>query len=293
MPGYLVMVVFNLLAGSITMDPSASAACSFTESLTVRNTHAMVYDRDRSAAVLFGGADERQVLGDLWAWDGKEWRCLATGGPPPRTFPALAYDEARKRLVLFGGNRVLFGIPADTSTFLDDMWMWDGRSWHQIRTETPSARSEPAVAYDSHRRRIVLFGGYRGSGESRVRLGDTWEWDGRTWMRIDSASTEGRFNSSMAYDAKRRVVTRFGGWTPNGRVGDTWAYAGEHWAKVASDGPDGRNHASAVYDSRREVVVLFGGHDGERVFGDTWEWDGTAWVERIATAPKRRVENGH
>ena len=79
------------------------------DSLTVRNAHVLVYNPDKQIVMLFGGADESHVLGDLWAWDGDKWFCLSNEGPSPRTFPALSYDTERKQLILFGGNRVLFG----------------------------------------------------------------------------------------------------------------------------------------------------------------------------------------
>jgi hypothetical protein len=62
---------------------------------------------------------------DLWSWDGTTWRLLAESGPPARAMGALAYDEARDRLVLFGGRR---GWPDD----LNDTWEWDGRAWHEV-----------------------------------------------------------------------------------------------------------------------------------------------------------------
>jgi len=39
------------------------------------------------------------------------------------------------------------------------------------------------MAYDEHRRRVILFGGDDDSG----LLGDTWEWNGREWARITTS----------------------------------------------------------------------------------------------------------
>src|SRR5690606_11603877 len=71
--------------------------------------------------------------------------------PPRRTEPAMAYDSARGKVVLFGG--------AD-SHLRGDTWEWDGVSWRRVATTGPSARDGHAMAYDATRKKVVLFGGY-------------------------------------------------------------------------------------------------------------------------------------
>jgi len=59
---------------------------------------------------------------------------------------------------------------------IEDRWEWDGSAWIE-RTPAgrkPPARCKHALAYDSARGRLVLFGGFGVSGEP---LQDTWEWD--------------------------------------------------------------------------------------------------------------------
>jgi hypothetical protein len=270
-----------LLIALVTLPQAADmqSGCSAADSLTVRNAHAMAFDHDRQVVMLFGGADERQVLGDLWAWNGEQWQCLADGGPPPRTFPALAYDGARKRLILFGGNEVLFGTDQDTMTFLDDMWAWDGKSWHQIDTSTPSARAEASMVYDSDRRRVVVFGGHRTENGERIRLGDTWEWDGQRWEQKSSDGPTPRNGAAMAYDAARKRTVLFGG---SGASDETWEWDGESWKRIWSAKTGGRFNSAMAYDTGRRTVIRFGGWTGNERVGDTWRYDGTRW-ERIAS----------
>jgi hypothetical protein len=308
----------------------------------VRNAHVLFYDANREAVILFGGADEQAVRHDTWAWNGTTWRHLSDEGPSPRTFPAWAYDLEGKAAYLFGGNRVLFGKDDDANTFLADLWKWDGSAWRQQQMEghAPIARAEAALAFDQRRRRLVLFGGRRTTDDgTTIRLGDTWEWDGRTWLLADSAGPTPRsgiamvydaeravtvlfggstgtasgetwewdgsrwtqspamvgprFNPAMTYDPTRRRTVRFGGWRNPRRFGDTWTYDGARWDSVNVSGPPPRNHAALAYDHRRARTVLFGGHDGARVFGDVWEWDGDRWVAASALEPRLRIENGH
>jgi hypothetical protein len=79
--------------------------------------------------VIFGGVDGSGFLGDLWAWNGVEWRKLAdasSAGPAPRAMGHLAYDQRRDRVVLFGGRK---GWPDGD---LNDTWEWDGATWRRI-----------------------------------------------------------------------------------------------------------------------------------------------------------------
>jgi hypothetical protein len=255
-------------------------------SLGVRNGHALAYDSDRNRVVLFGGADERRVLGDLWEWDGKTWRLLAAQGPPPRTFPALSYDRARKRIVLFGGNRVLFGRGGNEDTVLQDMWEWYEGSWHRLEVPTPPARAEASMVYDSARHRLVLFGGYRGSGADRERFGDTWEFDGQAWRRMETAEGPSpRNGAAMAYDAVRRQVVLFGG--SGGPRADTWEWDGSAWVRVEAPTP-GRYNCAMAYDVRLKEVVRFGGWDGETRRGGTWRYDGRGWEAVSDGGPEPR-----
>ena len=95
----------------------------------------------------------------------------------------------------FGGNRVLFGKPDDTGTFLNDTWIWQRGRWLRIDVPGPPPRAEAAVTYDRRRERVLLFGGYYRAASGTVRLGDTWEWDGQRWIQ-------------MAADGPRHVTVR-------------------------------------------------------------------------------------
>jgi hypothetical protein len=58
-----------------------------------------------------------------WFWDGRAW-AETPSAPPRRRGTAMAYDEARRRVVLFGGEGET-GLLADT-------WEWDGRQWARV-----------------------------------------------------------------------------------------------------------------------------------------------------------------
>ncbi len=271
---------FLFLAGTCFTQPTPS------DSLTVRNAHAMVYHDARGTVLLFGGADDRGVLGDLWEWDGKTWHKISASGPAPRTFPSMAYDRGRRRLVLFGGNRVLFGTENDKDTFLDDMWEWDGSRWHEMKTTTPPARAEACMVYDSARRRLVLFGGYSVVAGKRTRFGDTWEWDGKTWEQVSTSGPSPRNGAAMTYDAAHQCVILFGG--SGGPSGETWIWDGKNWREIKSARSEGRFNSVMAFDEAHQQVLRFGGWIGETRVGDTWIFDGMSWQRIDVHGPEAR-----
>jgi len=201
----------------------------------------------------------------------------------------MAFDSRRGRTVLFGGHN-----RAGTSgSRFGDTWEWDGKKWIDMKVTGPTPRNGAAMAYDSVRGKIVLFGGSTTESVS----GETWEWDGKQWTENQTPSVQGRFNCVMAYDTARHKVIRFGGRYAGKPFGDTWEYDGKQWARITSAGPMPRNHTAMVYDSKLKMMVLFGGHDlglqdEVHVFGDTWTWNADKWTLKKAGHMLQRVDNG-
>lgn len=153
------------------------------------------------------------------------------------------------------------------------------------------SRDAYGLAYDSVRRKLVLFGG-RGQDHSGqdVLYDTTWEWDGIVWQQIATPmkpSPRGAFG--MTYDPRRGRVVLYGGANLTDFFYDTWEYDGTTWTPRGTPGPPRSFYTRMVYDAARGRVVLFGG-DGDGVdpaIPYTWEWDGTQWTE-IAAVPEPR-----
>ncbi len=252
-----------------------------------RYQHAMAYDGARARVVLFGGNDlqvDTPAFSDTWEWDGQIWIQVSDIGPPPRERHAMAYDAGRQRLVLFGG---LAGSGENLIT-LADTWEWNGEYWTQVSDTGPSARHNHAMTYDAAIDRVVLHGG-SGFGSS-----ETWEWDGEAWTQTESEIGPGqRLGHAMAYDEVRKRVVLFGATPPPGESTgnrDTWERSGAIWARVADTGPEGRHFHAMVYDTKR--VILFGGFTGSgstlQTRGATWQWDGKHWAQRGDFGPQPR-----
>jgi hypothetical protein len=253
----------------------------------VRNAHGLAYDARRGEVILLGGANDRSVLAGVWSWDGKAWRRLGREGPLPRTFPATAADPNRKTVYVFGGHRALFGSGQPRDTVLSDFWRWDGARWSALDGTGPGPRAEASMAFDHARNRVILFGGYRGTGAQRVRLGDTWEWDGATWSLVSTTGPTPRNNAAIVYDSDRRVAVLFGG-SDGSASGETWEWNGRSWVRSGAPTVEARYNPAMVYDPVRRRTVRFGGWNGRERTGDTWLYDGHAWTRQSVGGPAPR-----
>ncbi len=146
--------------------------------------------------------------------------------------------------------------------------------WTQATSSgaSPAGRYGHAMAFDHQRGKIVLFGGANGVG---TPLGDTWEWDGVSWVQVATTGPAARFGHAMAYDSLRGRTLMFGSYWPY-YLPDTWEWDGATWTLVNNSGPASLQDYAMAYDSQRGKVVLCGG--GSQC--ETYEWHAgnTSWV---------------
>jgi uncharacterized protein (TIGR03437 family) len=231
-----------------------------------QSAHAMVYDSAHGQAVMFS-------LNDTWLWDGSNWTPVPPNGPSGRYGHAMAYDSAHSQVVLFGGADA---NNASVPTVLGDTWIWDGTDWTQKSPQTsPPPRFQHAMAYDSARGKVVLYGGLSSNSFSDT-LGDTWVWDGANWTQESpQTSPPALAEHAMAFDSKQGQVVVFGG-IGNGPPGDTWLWDGSNWTEAPpeANAPPPRSAQTMAYDSAHEQVVMFGGigSGSVPVLGDIWTY---------------------
>lgn len=202
--------------------------------------------------------------------------------PTPRNDALMGHHEASASTVL------LFG--ASQSGALAQCWKLLPSTWALVPGSLPPHRGASALAYDSVRQRIVLFGG----NNLGTLLADTWEWDGVVWQqRLPVASPPPRCNHAMAFDRVRGVVVLFGGLdggAGNTSLRDTWEWNGTSWSqRFPSNRPASRNRVLAAFDPVRRQVLLHGGSNDATyppiVFNDTWLFDGTNWTQQQPSTP--------
>ncbi|HJX63860.1 MAG TPA: kelch repeat-containing protein, partial [Polyangia bacterium] len=263
-------------------------------------------------------ADESTTaaLGVLPSTESATWKRVgASNLPDARYAQAVAFDETRQVVVMFGG---MVTNPDGTITPQQDTWEWSPAlgAW-KVRTiagAKPSARSGAALAYDSVRSKFVLFGGRAGSGYDYQ---DTWEWDPGTGAWTDKtragAKPDARAQHGMIFDSKAGTIVLFGGgrsmvggdvMTVSLAFDDTWEYDGASatWTKLATaSAPSARVDFGFAYSGQTNKAYLFGGMEvtsanmGGTPTQDSWEWDSAAgtWTETTSTGDKPSPRFGH
>lgn len=240
-----------------------------------RSASFMAFDPVAQRVILFAGnttpcnptcAD----LSDTWSWDGINWTQLFPKvSPAARSGHHMVTDRTRNEIVLFGGSHK--GI------FLDDTWLWNGSNWiQQSSASAAPVRFYHMMGYDGATGQEVIFGGETMVNGDCATLGDTWTFDGSTWVQNTSSPAPAARNYGQMVDANSDgIAYLFGGnASMSGPVvfDDTWQWNGASWTQYfPATTPAGRWRMSMVYDAAHHQVLMYGGVDtnGNRL-SDTW-----------------------
>jgi MYXO-CTERM domain-containing protein len=242
------------------------------------NVHAMTYDETRRRVVLFAGRRGEVAAVGTWEWDGNDWidrtPAPTAKSPSARAGVSLAYDSARKKVLLFGGNG-----PAGTNwADLSDTWEWDGTVWVEKKPSAhPSPRSDAPMAFDAAHGEVLLHGGLAADANGALPLGDTWTWNGSNWTKRTPASAPGPRNGfGLAYHPRRKQILLYGGGAETGGLFDTWEWNTSNWFERApAHNPGIKDRYALAGAGGRQRLLLFGGTPGYS--NEVWEWTGLDW----------------
>ena len=237
-----------------------------------RRGSVFAHDPVSGSMILFGGYGLTALnslpiaLDDTWRWDGIAWTRLSpTTTPPARGYAAAcAMPAAASQGVLLTGG-------ADTGLVpLADAWRWDGTDWQPLAQPPLRARHGHAMALDTQRREVVLFGGRSAVGTEA----DTWCYDGSQWVQraLSGAQPPGRQLHGFAFDAFRgRTLMHAGldgGFQP---LADSWEWDGTVWRAVATAASIAARHGGAMgNDVLRRNSVWYGGTATGQPAAETW-----------------------
>lgn len=223
---------------------------------------------------LFTFSDDRS----LWHLDRGTWQRFAMTPPvPSATGSELVYTGDRDEMLLFGG--IVQGLPSDAT------WVWHTEGWIPIEPDDPwpAPRAQHAMAYDSTRRQVVLFGG-SGCADpdcgSRHDLNDTWIWDGATWSEATpDVSPTARHGHRMVYDELQREVLLVGGCDDDNTQGlrDEFWWDGDDWRPGEFLVSGSRCHHELVRDPIGRRTLLFGGLSGQVPRNRLWSRSDDGW----------------
>lgn len=266
---------------------------------SARYDHAMVLDGAGQTAYLFGGEGQFGVMDDLWAFDlgTQRWeRMLVSGvGPPARAGHVLAFDNASRRLVVFGGR--------GDSGLLGDLWTIETATFtaRQLRAAGPPPRQYAAAAvYPPTRRLLIAFG--LGSGGI---ADDAWSFDlqSGSWAKltIGGEAPTPRWGAQAVWDGTASRLVLFGGQDAEKTLPvDFWSLdlEGEAWGGVRlAIQPPGRTGFLLTRDQEDQLLLAFGGNTLTGLAADVWLYDEKRqeWAKGKAQpreAPKREGHAG-
>lgn len=149
------------------------------------NLGPIAYDRVRQAAVQLRGD------GSTCQWNGNAWLLVVPPGAGPTNGAVLGFD---------GREIVLFGRYAPGSSALsNETWTYDGTAWTQRSPafSPPVNLTEPRVAFDARRGRLVLFFAFHSA---------VYEWNGDNWAIAGTPPWGLRTNQFVAFHAARGRV---------------------------------------------------------------------------------------
>jgi N-acetylneuraminic acid mutarotase len=224
-----------------------------------------------------------------------DWRRVSTGeGVEPRWDHTLSALPGTSELLL------AFGRNANESP-LGDAWVADRSTgeWELVESAGPSPRFGHAVATDSERGKVFLFGG---EADGSTFFADLWSFDveSRAWELVHDGSggPAARYGTALVFDGESTLFMLHG-FTFEGRFDDVWKFDlnASSWEQVqitSSTAPLRRCLHEAVWSKSRGRIYLYGGCSsgyGPCPQGDLWKLDPNSgsWREIGSVAPAGRM----
>ena len=237
-----------------TFDGVNWTAIATTTAPSWRTEFRMAHDPVRGRTVLQGGFSNQTLRPvDTWEFDGSQWQQLTAAPPAGKHGPDLAFWPAVAGTVCVGGGKGI-SISGAIARFTGQLWV-------AITQEPPFLRSDPLLAYDSHRERIVLHGG---RDELGVPHGSTWEWAAGSGWQMTSlvgGPPAGVTTSQLVYDPVLRRSIAVQGST-------LWEYESGVW--TASQLTPSQPAGAIWFDRNVQKVRTASGSQVQTYDGQSW-----------------------
>ncbi|MHA1474699.1 MAG: Kelch repeat-containing protein [Promethearchaeota archaeon] len=241
-----------------------------------RTGQQMIYDPILDEIVLYGGnrgGGDQSSLNSVWKYSisDSQWVGISSETTPVSRFGhQMVYLPLNRSIFLFGG------LKNSDYERLSDTWLYylDNNTWEEISpTESPSARSDSALCYDSLKNRVLLFGGYN---YDHSKLNDLWVYypNNNSWTELTpSSSPPTEYGHSLFYRNNGGEVYIFGR-NPAIAMNAFWEYdtSANSWVEIAatSPRPSYRYWHNMRYSNISDVCLLFGGSSYSVDKGDSW-----------------------
>ena len=269
-----------------------------------RQQHSATWSPTDDSMLVFGGyRTGGEFLADLWRYRPitRSWNRMSADGPAPpaRSLHSAVWDDARARLIVFGG----YGPRG----YFNDLWSYavESNAWEQLEPDgpRPPAREDHSAVWSPAAGRMLVFGGARdGRG-----LADLWSYDAATgqWTELmpDGPEPPARFRHTAVWDAagdQMLVVGGYGGGFPGGYLDDLWSYRPSinAWVQLALDGPrpPPRARHTAIWDAGAQRILVLGGFAGGIDYlADLWSYDTRrgSWTQLSPIGPQPGARSAH
>jgi hypothetical protein len=267
-----------------------------------RSLHAIAFNQSTGEMFIFGGKahykSENANVSDnqLWLWKDGIWQVAQSSNLPWREDAKMVYHEKNQKNYLLGGR--VYDTEGKVMV-LDEFWEWNGKVWQLINSSnSPNKRLHFNMVYDSHRQKIVLFGGAKIDSLSKSTFSnEVWEWDGEKWENLMiSEAPSPRLAHSMTYSKALKKTLVIGGVNDKGEyLRDMWAWDGKKFELLSSQVPDiefGMGNAVSIDEGNKIKILLFGRSKptkDEPSKSKTFLWNGKTWEELgLSTQPSLR-----
>ncbi|MCI4369446.1 MAG: kelch repeat-containing protein [Thermoplasmata archaeon] len=227
----------------------------------------MTYDATDREVVLFGGLDAGgSYTNETWTYSAGNWTHLNSStahSPPPRAYPAMAYDSADGYVVLFGGDDLQCSyLSCSGSGGMIDTWNFSRGAWsvlHPSASRHPPGREGAELATDGTLG--VLLTGGETDGYCPC-FNDTWNFSADNWSNrtASAGSLPSLSQGSATYDTATGKVVLRGGLLASGTPSNgTWMFA-RSWHLVAAVSGPAPSYPSPpiAYDPAISAILLFG-----------------------------------
>jgi len=258
---------------------------------TPRYWHGAVLRRNADELIFVGGS--LQSTGstlrtdEVWKYGliSKKWTQIQASGPTPRFGSALALDQTKDRLYLYGGNS---GTGFDQCA--RDLWHLDLSKNEWISDpgfpNVILGRTFGTMTIDPHTGSLWIFNGYCGDMAFRSDLTfdpATSSWHG---MQPPPEGPAERIGHVSVYDSHRNQVLVTGGVAPlvvllpgqEREWRQVWQFDpnSERWTALTDGeaGPTSVLWSVGAYDELSDALVVFGGRkSGAGISNELWSFD--------------------
>jgi hypothetical protein len=253
--------------------------------------HVAYCDAPRNRMLVFGGDyfQAGPAFFSLSLANDSLWTLVDPPGPGPatRSYPGMAYDSRRDRLLFFGGN-----TGAGLSNQVWALSLSGTPSWQLLGpTGTPpTPRFGSSAVYDPAKDRLLVFGGYPANTNTSAP-DQLWELSltpAPTWRAIPDNTLPGLWPSprsflSAQFDPYSKRMVFYSGISAITVYDEVMALStapADSWQTLAPSGsrPPSRFAGATAFDTRRDRMMIFGGSQyGGPLFSDAWflNWQGT------------------